>query len=181
MDNQAPLPNDPEGWEETQYESLDWGGDEESSNRLVELYPSTSKPAQAALALLVAGFILLLTAMTLNGILSDDEKVAGSTIKSNEMMNEMGLEIDGGELDDDFVRQVLRGALFYELICAVLAFWGSVELWRKQNYNVVLLGCAAAIIGLGSLLLSTLAGAFALYLTFQSKPEFGINEQDESW
>ena len=97
------------------------------------------------------------------------------------MMNEMGLEIDGGELDDDFVRQILRGALFYELICAVLAFWGSVELWRKQNYNIVLLGCAAAIIGLVSLLLSTLACAFALYLTFQSKPEFGINEQDESW
>ena len=68
------------------YESLDWGGDDENGNRLVELYPSTSKPAQAALALLVAGFILLLTAMTLNGILSDDEKVAGSTIKSNEMM-----------------------------------------------------------------------------------------------
>ena len=181
MDNQAPPPSDSEGWEETQYESLDWGGEEESGNRLVELYPSTSKPAQAALALLVAGFILLLTAMTLNGILSDDEKVAGSTIKSNEMMNEMGLEIDGGELDDDFVRQILRGALFYELICAVLAFWGSVELWRKQNYNLVLIGCTAAIIGLGSFLLSTLFGAIALYLTFQCKPEFGIDEQDESW
>ena len=76
MDDEAPSPSDSEGWEETQYESLDWGGDDENGNRLVELYPSTSKPAQAALALLVAGFILLLTAMTLNGILSDDEKVA---------------------------------------------------------------------------------------------------------
>ena len=59
MDDEAPFPSDSEGWEETQYESLDWGGDDENGNRLVELYPSTSKPAQAALALLVAGFILL--------------------------------------------------------------------------------------------------------------------------
>ena len=52
---------------------------------------------------------------------------------------------------------------------------------RDRNYNLVLVGCAAAIVGLGGLLLSTLCGASALYFTFQSKPEFGINEQDESW
>ena len=37
------------------------------------------------------------------------------------------------------------------------------------------------LIKLGSFLLSTLFGAIALYLTFQCKPEFGIDDQDESW
>ena len=63
----------------------------------------------------------------------------------------------------------------------LLSFAGGALLATRQNYNLVLVGCAAAIIGLGGLLLSTLLGALALYLTFQSKPEFGINDQDESW
>ena len=61
--------NESEGWEETQYESLDWGGDEENTSSSVSLYPATSKPSQAAIALLLAGFILLGTATTMNGIL----------------------------------------------------------------------------------------------------------------
>ena len=93
----------------------------------------------------------------------------------------MGLEIDGGELDDDFVRQILRGALFYELICAVLAFWGSVELWRKQNYNIVLLGCLDRNNWFRKFYYFHSSRRICTYLTFQSKPEFGINEQDESW
>ena len=90
-------------------------------------------------------------------------------------------ETGGDEIDEDLVRKTLRNAVFFELGCAVFAFWGSVELWRKQNYNLVLIGCTAAIIGLGSFLLSTLFGAIALYLTFQCKPEFGIDVEDESW
>ena len=182
MDSGNPQPDDSEGWEETQYESLDWGGEDETESRLVELYPSTSKPAQAALALLIAGFVLLGTAMTLNGTLNDDEKVQGSLVLGNEWMGEFFTAESGGdEIDEELVRQTLRNAVFFELGCAVFAFWGSVELWRKQNYNLVLIGCTAAIIGLGSFLLSTLFGAIALYLTFQCKPEFGIDEQDESW
>ena len=182
MESGNPPSDNSEGWEETQYESLDWGGDESGEKRLVELYPSTNKPAQAALALLVAGFVLLGTAMTLNGTLNDDEKVEGSLALGSEWMGEFFTAESGGdEIDEDFVRQTLRNAVFFELGCAVLAFWGSVELWRKQNYNLVLIGCTAAIIGLGSFLLSTLFGAIALYLTFQCKPEFGIDEQDESW
>ena len=71
--------------------------------------------------------------------------------------------------------------MIWELVCAILAFVGGALLMMRQNYNLVLLGCAAAIVGLGGLLLSTLLGAIALYLTFQSKPEFGISDQDESW
>ena len=37
MDNQTPPPDNSEGWEETQYESLDWGGEDEGESRLIEL------------------------------------------------------------------------------------------------------------------------------------------------
>ena len=98
-------------------------------------------------------------------------------------MGEMGIQVDDedNEIDESFVRQVLKFGMFWELICAILTFVASALLMMRQNYNIVLIGCAAAIIGLGGLLLSTLFGAIALYLTFQSKPEFGINDQDESW
>ena len=175
------MDEDSEGWEETQYESLDWGDEEESSS--ISLYPTTSKPSQAAIALLLAGFILLGTATTMNGILSDEERVQGVTVKYNEVMTEMGIEIDeeGEEVDESLVKQILKFGMIWELVCAILAFVGGALLMMRQNYNLVLLGCAAAIVGLGGLLLSTLLGAIALYLTFQSKPEFGISDQDESW
>ena len=175
------MDEDSEGWEETQYESLDWGDEEESSS--ISLYPTTSKPSQAAIALLLAGFILLGTATTMNGILSDEERVQGVTVKYNEVMTEMGIEIDeeGEEVDVALVKQILKFGMIWELVCAILAFVGGALLMMRQNYNLVLLGCAAAIVGLGGLLLSTLLGAIALYLTFQSKPEFGISDQDESW
>ncbi len=173
--------DDSEGWEETQYESLDWG-DEESSSSLVALYPATSKPSQAALVLIIAGFVLLGTATTMNGLLNDEEKIQGVTVKYNDVMGEMGSEIEQDEeIDEDFVRQILRFGMIWELVCAILAFVGGALLMMRQNYNMVLIGCSAAIVGLGGLLLSTLLGAIALYLTFQSRPEFGIAEQDESW
>jgi len=97
-------------------------------------------------------------------------------------MNEMGIQLDQDEeIDESFVRNILRIGMIWELVCAILSFAGGALLATRQNYNLVLVGCAAAIIGLGGLLLSTLLGALALYLTFQSKPEFGINDQDESW
>ena len=175
------MDEDSEGWEETQYVSLDWGDEEESSS--ISLYPTTSKPSQAAIALLLAGFILLGTATTMNGILSDEERIQGVTVKYNEVMTEMGIEIDeeGEEVDESLVKQILKFGMIWELVCAILAFVGGALLMMRQNYNLVLLGCAAAIVGLGGLLLSTLLGAIALYLTFQSKPEFGISDQDESW
>ena len=117
MDSGNPQPDDSEGWEETQYESLDWGGEDEAESRLVELYPSTSKPAQAALALLIAGFVLLGTAMTLNGTLNDDEKVQGSLVLGNEWMGEFFTAESGGdEIDEELVRQTLRNAVFLSLI-----------------------------------------------------------------
>ena len=175
--------HDSEGWEETQYESVDWGDEEESGNNMVALYPATGKPSQAAIALILAGLVLLGTAITMNGILNDDEKIQGVTVKYNDVMGEMGIEIeqDEEEIDEDFVRQILKFGMIWELICAILAFVGGVLLMMRQNYNMVLIGCSAAIVGLGGLLLSTLLGAIALYLTFQSRPEFGIAEQDESW
>jgi hypothetical protein len=172
--------DDSEGWEETQYESLDWGDEEESSS-LVALYPATSKPSQAALVLIIAGFVLLATATMMNGILNDEKSVEGMTVKSNEMMNEIGMEIEEEEIDESFVRKILKFGMIAELVCAILAFVGGALLIMRQNYNMVLIGCAAAIAGLGIFLLATLLGAMALYLTFQSRPEFGIAEQDESW
>lgn len=173
---------DSEGWEETQYESLDWGDEEESSSSLVALYPATSKPSQAALVLIIAGFVLLGTATTMNGLLNDEEKIQGVTAKYNDVMGEMGIEIEQEEeIDEDFVRKILKFGMIWELVCAILAFVGGALLMMRQNYNMVLIGCSAAIVGLGGLLLSTLLGAIALYLTFQSRPEFGIAEQDESW
>jgi hypothetical protein len=173
--------DDSEGWEETQYESLDWGDEEESSSSLVALYPATSKPSQAALVLIIAGFVLLATATMMNGILNDEKSVEGMTVKSNEMMNEIGMEIEEEEIDESFVRKILKFGMIAELVCAILAFVGGALLIMRQNYNMVLIGCAAAIAGLGIFLLATLLGAMALYLTFQSRPEFGIAEQDESW
>ena len=85
------------------------------------------------------------------------------------------------EIDEAFVSNVIEVGMIWELVCAILSFVGGALLVMRQNYNLVLVGCAAAIVGLGGLLLSTLCGASALYFTFQSKPEFGINEQDESW
>ncbi len=173
--------DDSEGWEETQYESLDWGDEEESSS-LVALYPATSKPSQAALVLIIAGFILLGTATTMNGLLNDEEKIQGVTAKYNDVMGEIGIEIEQEEgINEDFVRKILKFGMIWELVCAILAFVGGALLMMRQNYNMVLIGCSAAIVGLGGLLLSTLPGAIALYLTFQSRPEFGIAEQDESW
>ena len=174
--------DDSKGWEETQYESLDWGDEEESSSSLVALYPATSKPSQAALVLIIAGFVLLGTATTMNGLLNDEEKIQGVTAKYNDVMGEMGIEIEQEEeIDEDFVRKILKFGMIWELVCAILAFVGGALLMMRQNYNMVLIGCSAAIVGLGGLLLSTLLGAIALYLTFQSRPEFGIAEQDESW
>ena len=170
-------------WEETEYESLDWGDENDEERELVSLYPSTNKPSLAALCLILSGFILLGTAITMNGILNDGERVDGVTVKYNEVMNEMGIELDEEEedIDESFVRNILKIGMIWELICAILSFVGGALLVMRQNYNIVLIGCSAAIIGLGGLLLSTLLGAFALYLTFQSKPEFGIGDQDESW
>ena len=115
-------------WEETEYESLDWGDSEnEGETSVVSLYPSTNKPNVAALLLIIAGFVLLGTATTMNGILNDGDKIQGVTVKYNEVMQEMGLEIDEGgeEIDDSFVSKVIEVGMIWELGCAVLSFVGG--------------------------------------------------------
>ena len=139
-------------WEETEYESLDWGDSEnEQETSIVSLYPSTNKPNVAALLLIIAGFVLLGTATTMNGILNDGDKIQGVTVKYNEVMQEMGLEIEeeGEEIDESFVSNVLEVGMIWELVCAILSFVGGALLVLRQNYNLVLVGCAAAIVGLG--------------------------------
>ena len=174
-------------WNEDSYDDLDWGGDiektsdEEYVHVSGNLYPATNKPNQAAICLIICGFILLATAMTMNGILNDTEKVEGISVKYNESMNQMGISLEGEDIDRSFVRQILEFGMMWEVICAILSFAGGILLILRQSYNLVLVGCAAAILGLGGLFLSTLLGAFALYLTFQCRPEFGITEHDESW
>ena len=146
-------------WEETEYESLDWGDSEnEGETSVVSLYPSTNKPNIAALLLIIAGFVLLGTATTMNGILNDGDKIQGVTVKYNEVMQEMGLEIDeeGEEIDESFVSNVIEVGMIWELVCAVLSFVGGALLDMRQNYKHVLVGSAAAIVGLGGLILSTL-------------------------
>ena len=133
--------HDSEGWEETQYESVDWGDEEESGSNVIALYPATGKPSQAAIALILAGLVLLGTATTMNGILNDDEKIQGVTVKYNDVMGEMGLEIDQEEeeIDEDFVRNIIRFGMIWELVCAILAFAGGALLMMRQNYNICLL------------------------------------------
>ena len=64
MDNE-----DSNEWEETEYETLDWGDSaDEQGNNIVSLYPSTNKPNIAALLLIIAGFVLLGTATTMNSL-----------------------------------------------------------------------------------------------------------------
>ena len=73
------------------------GRPENEETSVVSLYPSTNKPNVAALLLIIAGFVLLGTATTMNGILNDGDKIQGVTVKYNEVMQEMGLEIDEEE------------------------------------------------------------------------------------
>ena len=110
-------------WEETEYESLDWGDSEnEQKTSIVSLYPSTNKPNIAALLLIIAGFVLLGTATTMNGILNDGEKIKGVTVKYNEVMQEMGLEIDeeGDEIDESFVTNVIEVGMIWELVLSLI-------------------------------------------------------------
>tara|TARA_Y100000815_G_scaffold23736_1_gene19921 strand:- start:227 stop:730 length:504 start_codon:yes stop_codon:yes gene_type:complete len=142
--------DDSEGWEETQYESLDWGDEEESSSSLVALYPATSKPSQAALVLIIAGFVLLGTATTMNGLLNDEEKIEGVTVKYNDVMGEMGIEIEQEEeIDEDFVRKILKFGMIWELVCAIsgICWRGSPDDETELQYGPYRLFCCHSWIG----------------------------------
>ncbi|MEE3276881.1 MAG: hypothetical protein VX193_03520, partial [Candidatus Thermoplasmatota archaeon] len=102
-----------------------------------------------------------------------------TTAKANQMMEQTGMQSEE-EIDETFVRSVLRAGIIWELFCTVLATAGGVLVLMRQNYTLVLAGCAAAIVGMGTFMLATLFGAIALYLVLQSRPEFGIVEE-ESW
>ena len=159
-------------------EELDWG-DGAAAGDYVALYPSTSRPQIAGLMLLLAALGLLTNVILLNGTLGDPGKVEGATVKMNEIMADSGMS-SSEEYDEDFVRSVLRAAIIWELFCTVLATAGGVLVLMRQNYTLVLAGCAAAIVGMGTFMLATLFGAIALYLVLQSRSEFGIIEE-ESW
>ena len=169
---------EPAGGGGTASEELDWG-DGAAAGDYVALYPSTSRPQIAGLMLLLAALGLLTNVILLNGTLGDPDKVEGATVKMNEIMADSGMS-SSEEYDEDFVRSVLRAAIIWELFCTVLATAGGVLVLMRQNYTLVLVGCATAIVGMGPFMLSTLFGAIALYLALQSRPEFGLVDE-ESW
>jgi DNA-directed RNA polymerase subunit RPC12/RpoP len=159
-------------------DELDWGG-VEGGDGYVALYPTTNRPQIAGLLLLLAALLMLTTVVLLNGMLGDANRVDGITTKANQMMEQTGMQSEE-QIDEEFVRSVLRAGIIWELFCTVLATAGGVLVLLRQNYTLVLVGCAAAIVGLGQFMLATLFGAIALYLVLQSRSEFGIIEE-ESW
>ena len=159
-------------------DELDWGSAEGGDDYVV-LYPTTNRPQIAGLMLLLAALVMLTTVALTNGTLGNPESVEGTTAKANQMMEQTGMQSEE-EIDEEIVRSVLRASIIWELCCTVLATAGGVLVLMRQNYTLVLAGCAAAIVGMGAFLLSTLFGAIALYLVLQSRSEFGIIEE-ESW
>ena len=159
-------------------DELDWGGGA-GGDDFIALYPATSRLQIAGLLLLLAALGLLTNVILLNGTLGDPGKVEGATVKMNEIMVESGMS-SSEDYDEEFVRSVLRAAIVWELLCTVLVAAGGVLVLLRQNYTLVLAGCAAALVGMGPFMLATLFGAIALYLVLQSRPEFGIIEE-ESW
>ena len=159
-------------------DELDWGSAEGGDDYVV-LYPTTNRPQIAGLMLLLAALLMLTTVVLMNGTLGDATRIDGTTAKANQMMEQTGMQSEE-EFDEAFVRSVLRAGIIWELFCTVLATAGGVLVLMRQNYTLVLAGCAAAIVGMGTFMLATLFGAIALYLVLQSRPEFGIIEE-ESW
>ena len=159
-------------------DELDWGSAEGGDDYVV-LYPTTNRPQIAGLMLLLAALLMLTTVVLMNGTLGDATRVEGTTAKANQMLGQTGMQSEE-EIDEAFVRSVLRAGIIWELFCTVLATAGGVLVLMRQNYTLVLAGCAAAIVGMGTFMLATLFGAIALYLVLQSRSEFGIIEE-ESW
>ena len=159
-------------------DELDWGSAEGGADYIL-LYPATNRPQIAGLMLLLAALLMLTTVVLMNGTLGDATRVEGTTAKANQMLGQTGMQSEE-EIDEAFVRSVLRAGIIWELFCTVLATAGGVLVLMRQNYTLVLAGCAAAIVGMGTFMLATLFGAIALYLVLQSRSEFGIIEE-ESW
>jgi len=143
------------------------------------LYPTTNRPQIAGLMLLLAALVMLTTVALTNGTLANPKSVDNITDVTNEWMEQYGMQSEE-EIDEEIIRSVLRASIIWEMFCTVLATAGGVLVLMRQNYTLVLAGCAAAIVGMGAFMLSTLFGAIALYLVLQSRSEFGIIEE-ESW
>ena len=159
-------------------DELDWGSAEGGDDYVV-LYPTTNRPQIAGLMLLLAALVMLTTVALTNGTLANPKSVDNITDLTNEWMEQYGMQSEE-EIDEELIRSVLRAGIIWELFCTVLATAGGVLVLMRQNYTLVLAGCAAAIVGMGTFMLATLFGAIALYLVLQSRPEFGIIEE-ESW
>ena len=159
-------------------DELDWGSAEGGDDYVV-LYPTTNRPQIAGLMLLLAALVMLTTVALTNGTLANPKSVDNITDLTNEWMEQYGMQSEE-EIDEEIIRSVLRAGIIWEMFCTVLATAGGVLVLMRQNYTLVLAGCAAAIVGMGAFLLSTLFGAIALYLVLQSRSEFGIIEE-ESW
>ncbi len=159
-------------------DELDWGSVEGGDDYVV-LYPTTNRPQIAGLMLLLAALVMLTTVALTNGTLANPKSVDNITDLTNEWMEQYGMQSEE-EIDEELIRSVLRAGIIWEMFCTVLATAGGVLVLMRQNYTLVLAGCAAAIVGMGTFMLATLFGAIALYLVLQSRSEFGIIEE-ESW
>ena len=159
-------------------EELDWG-DGATAGDYVALYPSTSRPQIVGMLLILAALAMLTTAVLLNDMLSNPNMIEDITTIANQKMEGAGMQSET-PIDQEFVRSAMNIGIIGEMFCTVLATAGGVLVLMRQNYTLVLAGCAVAIVGMGAFLLSTLFGAIALYLVLQSRSEFGIIEE-ESW
>lgn len=147
----------------------------------VAIYATTSKPVIGGILLIVSGIILIATAILLNGIINDEVKLNGYTNGMTRAFDSMGMsEEEVDYVDEEFTKSILGKAVIWEAVCAVLAITGGILSTMYRNYTFVQIGCAASILGLGMIMISTLLGAIALKLTLDGRHMFGF-DSDESW
>ena len=147
----------------------------------VAIYATTSKPVIGGILLIVSGIILIATAILINGIINDEVKLNGYTNGMTRAFDSMGMsEEEVDYVDEEFTKSILGKAVIWEAVCAVLAITGGILSTMYRNYTFVQIGCAASILGLGMIMISTLLGAIALKLTLDGRHMFGF-DSDESW
>jgi len=152
-------------------ESPNWGDGSQMRDGYAELYPATSKHIFVGLLLLAAGISILINVALLNGIVNDEDKLQGIV----DMWSKQDVESD-----KDALRSGLQSAIWLEVIAAILTFTGGIFALMKRNYIIVVVGCVAALVGMGLILTATLLGAAALWILQGSRHEFGIIDE-EGW
>lgn len=152
-------------------DSPEWGDDSRGRDGYAELYPTTSKPLFVGLLLVLAGLSILVNAAFLDGIANDDEKLAGTVGEYNKR---------GLDTSEEKLKNYLEVVVMGEVIAAIVVFTGAVLAFLKQGYRVALMGCVAALLGIGVIFTATLFGAAAIWLLIGSRHEFGIIDE-EGW